>query len=318
MSKFLRSVISLIVALSCTLFSACMDTGEEGSSEKESASESFTFTIFSDVHHADRDYNNFNCTKGMDKLKALIDRTTESEFYVNLGDMVDYLKNGSTLMYDRIAQTLAEKKLNVYNENGEGYTSGNRMIYNVMGNHEAAYITKQSLSQYIPYRQGIGCVYTFEVKGVLFVVIDANFSRYTYTDTPNVLMNTTDFMIPQGQIDWIEEEIAEKYHNRIKSIAWISHVAYKDIDENSRWNLVEVLSSYGLPITVFEGHTHIENKQEIFGDGVDLTIYTLPPVTNDFTIEDASVRDNNYSYYDVTVSDGIIEKVDRKINLSLE
>lgn len=59
-------------------------------------------------------------------------------------------------------------------------------------------------------------------------------------------------------------------------------------------------------------------KDSIYGDGVDLTIYTLPPVTNDFTIEEATQRDNNYSYYNVTVKAGVVEEIDKQVNLSIK
>lgn len=124
----------------------------------------FTVTIFSDVHHGDYNYNDFACTDGLKKLEKILIETPESEFYVNLGDMVDYLKDGKTDFYDEVAAVLRGHNLNLYHPEEKNYAAGGRTIYNLMGNHEAAFIRKAELSDYIPYVEGVGSVYSFPAR----------------------------------------------------------------------------------------------------------------------------------------------------------
>ena len=151
----------------------------------------FTVTIFSDVHHGDYNYNDFACTDGLKKLEKILIETPESEFYVNLGDMADYLKDGKTDFYDEVAAVLRGHNLNLYHPEEKNYAAGGRTIYNLMGNHEAAFIRKAELSDYIPYVEGVGSVYSFRHGGILFLAIDANFDRETGSDEPSVLRTST-------------------------------------------------------------------------------------------------------------------------------
>ena len=272
----------------------------------------FTVTIFSDVHHGDYNYNDFACTDGLKKLEKILIETPESEFYVNLGDMVDYLKDGKTDFYDEVAAVLRGHNLNLYHPEEKNYAAGGRTIYNLMGNHEAAFIRKAELSDYIPYVEGVVSLYSFRHGGILFLAIDANFDRETGSDEPSVLRTSTKFILPEAVLNWAAAETAAKMDDGVKGIVWLSHIAFKDIENESRFRLVFELNKYGVPLTVFEGHTHAEAFDEWYDDDNPdrtlVTIYTLPAVTSGAT----------YKYYNVTFSEGKVKQIDKHLSAAID
>ena len=257
---------------------------------------SFTVTFFSDVHHGDHNYNDFACTDGLKKLRTILKETQHSDFYINLGDICDYLKDGNIDFYHEISDVFSE--FGIANADSAN-ASAQRRVYNCMGNHEAAFIKKERLKQFIPYTEHAGSCFMFSYEGVLFIAIDASFDRKTGSDDPEILRTSTAFTLPESQTKYLLN-MTEKYMNGHKSLVWISHIAFKDIDD-SKWKLVEGLQKYNLPLTIFEGHTHIENyeKQCCKTNQSTIEIYTLPAVTSG----------RGYRYYNVSFSNGMIEAV---------
>lgn len=270
-------------------------------------SKSFTVTFFTDVHHGDHNYNDFLCTEARTKLRAILNETPDTDFYINLGDVVDYLKNGKTTFMDEVMDVFEEFNLPVAKAEGEG-----RRVYNSMGNHEAAFMAKKELEPYIPYVEGVGSVYAFENMGVLFVAVDGNFERESKSDEPSILKTTTKFIIPKNQIDYLKDLVEEKMHSGISTIVWFSHIAFKDLENKSRWELVDIMAAYNKPFYIFEGHTHVQNHQ-VWTDDYDdskiiVEIYTLPAVTSGV----------GYRYYNVTFKDGLLQNIDMHTDGTIE
>ena len=98
----------------------------------------------------------------------------------------------------------------------------------------------------------------------------------------------------------------------VKGIVWLSHIAFKDIENESRFRLVFELNKYGVPLTVFEGHTHAEAFDEWYDDDNPdrtlVTIYTLPAVTSGAT----------YKYYNVTFSEGKVKQIDKHLSAAID
>lgn len=305
MKNWKKAVGIMLAAITlCTAFGAgCAPEAEE---------KTFMVTIFSDVHHGDNNYNDFACTNGLKKLRQILAETPESDFYVNLGDMVDYLKDGKITFYDEVAEVLHENDLNIYHPEGKDYVEGRRTIYNLMGNHETAYVPKSLLKDYIPYVEGVGSVYSFRYGEILFLCIDANFDRATGSDEASVMRPSTKFVIPDAVLEWAKAEAAAKIDDGVKGIVWLSHIAFKDIENTSRFALVNELNRYGLPLTVFEGHTHVESFDQWYDDDdpekILVTIYTLPAVTSGET----------YKYYNVTFAGGTVRQIDKHTDATIE
>ena len=270
-------------------------------SNRESAS--MVVTFMSDLHFDSNDYGDFHCTDAETKLSHIINETQGSRFYVNLGDTVNSLPNGLlNNFYDAIS-AMKSHNLNVYNSEGKGYTEGNRMMYNLIGNHEAAYADKSAFKDGAPYVEGIGSAAVFKQGDLMFVAVDANFTR-DGSDAPEDILPCREFTIPDAQIDWLTAEVASQMDSSVKGIVWISHIALQDIDAESQGKLLGELKAYGLPMSVFEGHTHIEAYREltdaITGE-VYCKVYTLPAVT----------LFDNYPYYNVTFINGEVWYVDK-------
>ena len=264
-------------------------------------SSSLTVTFMSDMHFDEKDYGSFHCTQAEAKLKQIVSETPGSRFYINLGDTVNSLDGKLNNMYDA-ASVMKELGLNVYNTAGTGYTEGNRMMYNLCGNHEAAYYYKSDLKDYIPYVDGVGTVGVFKYEDLMFVMVDALFDS-NGADDPATVFATKFFTIPDVVINWIEAEVESQMDATVKGIVLLNHVALQDIDD-SKYVLLNAIKEYGLPITVFDGHTHEEAYHELTDDvtsEVYCVEYTLPAVT---------VGDS-YPYYNVTFKDGKVLYVEK-------
>ena len=262
-------------------------------------SKRFKITFFTDCHYADRDIWPFNCTQGLEKVKRVIEQTPDSNYYVNLGDFADYLKGGEISIYKSAVDFIKKCGLSTYTP----INLKEKTVFNVLGNHEASNIEKKKLSDFIPYKDGIGSVYSFKIQGVLFVVLDANFNFQTGLDDCKTVKETRKFTFPQSQIEWLKEELKEKVTKEVKSIALISHIAYDFIDEKPREDLIKVALFYNIPVRIFEGHTHIGNFRTVTAHGKQVEIYTLAPITYDFSLNE-EVAAPIYYYYTATFNEG--------------
>ena len=262
-------------------------------------------TFFTDLHYSDEDRDvYFNGTQSLGKLNKIIDATPDSDHYISLGDFVDFLRDESPALYEQGVEFVKTKGLHPYD--GE---IKKKTLFGVVGNHETAFIQKSKLSKFIPYVEGVGSVYSFELGEVLFVAVDASFDRVSGSDAPEIMRKSTDFIFPSTQIKWVSEELKSKVKEGTKSIVWISHVAFKDINEDTRTEMANEFLRYGLPVYIFEGHTHVQNFYEKQTEKGNLKIYNLAPVTFDFTVP-VEERENTYFYYTATFNDGNIEKVE--------
>ena len=260
-------------------------------------------TIMSDLHNDTQNYGGFHCLETKEKFEKIMEETKDSDFYINLGDTVNSCVNNLNNYYEMIS-LMKHYGLNVYNSQGTGYEEGNKMMYNLLGNHEVAYNEKSDFKDYIPYEDGIGSAGVFINSDMLFVSVDALFDRNGFDD-PEHILPCTEFTIPDAEINYLKQQVSNNMNNSIKGIVWISHVALQDIDATSKNKLLSYLKSYELPMTVFEGHTHIENYSTLTDSStgkVYCEVYTLPAV----------VLEDNYKYYNVYFENGKVKFIDKK------
>ena len=137
----------------------------------------------------------------------------------------------------------------------------------------------------------------------MFVAVDANFTR-AGSDAPDDILPCREFTIPDAQINWLKAEVQKQMDSTVTGIVWISHIALQDIDAQSQGKLLGELKGYGLPMTVFEGHTHVEAYTELVDETtgeVYCKVYTMPAVT----------ITNGYPYYTVTFVNGEVWHLDK-------
>lgn len=260
--------------------------------KEEEQNVDYKFTIFSDLHYGYANYNVFACTDGMKKLNAILKDTSSSRFYIELGDFADNLAEKTDRPYSELQEELKKHGIIMYNGSA-ALQSREKYMYGVIGNHEAAYVKKDLLKPYTPVGEQ-GNIYAFVRDNTLFVGYDALFSAETGTDDPAAIIATLRYIIPQSVLQTLKETIAEKFSPQIGAIIGFSHINLKNIEESSVNALLQVFTSFRVPVYIFEGHAHVENVQIFENGGVSAYVFTLPAVTDYDT----------YNYYDVFMKNG--------------
>lgn len=274
---------------------------------------SFTMTVFTDVHNGDFNYNDFDCTNALKKLRKILDETASSDCYASLGDFADYLKYGDITFYRQAVDVCSEYGIQPYHPS---VSSSGKIMYHVLGNHETAYVPKSQLEDYIPYVPGIGSCYVFKREGVLFLVIDANFDPTTRVDMPEIMRTTVRFILPEKQTEYLLSQASAIIDSSIKSIVILSHISCNVIEEASYIKLLSGLKAYGLPIDIFEGHFHTEQDGWVNDQsGAPLAKYhTLPAVTSGKGKFAKPNDKGGYRYYTLTFEDGCLADISKHLS----
>lgn len=263
------------------------------------ANTDFRFCVFSDLHYGYANYNVFSCTDGIKKLNAIIDDTQSCDFYLNLGDFADNLLDGTDRPYVELQKALLSRGITMYNGDNEPIAPL-KPIYSVAGNHEIAYMPKSILNPYMPIVDGIGNVFAFSKNNVAFLGYDAIFSAKTGTDTASDIIQTLQYTIPDKVLEYVQKQLDAVITSKTESIVAFTHVSCKNISESSRSALFSILTSFNIPVVIFEGHAHRENYQVFTNEkGNKVEVYTLPAVTDYQT----------YNYYDVTMRNGKVFRI---------
>ena len=215
------------------------------------------FGLITDVHYADREpakeryYN-----QSLGKLSEFITRMNREkvDFVVELGDFKDQDEvpnEANTLKY------LTDVESVFHQFNGP--------TYHVLGNHDMDGITK---TQFLERVENTGIpkdknYYSFNRKGVHFIVLDGNFTSdgkdYNKDNYRNV-----ESWIPEDQVDWLKEDLKT---NQLPAIVFI-HQLLGDSKgmKKSAQNAPEVrkiLEHSGKVLCVFEGHVNSERHSVI-------------------------------------------------------
>lgn len=256
------------------------------------------FSVFSDLHYGYRNYNVFNCLEGKNKLERILSDTSDSSFILNLGDYADNLESQNINPYIELDEVIKKHSLEHYLGKD---IDGKRMMYSVIGNHEAAYMPKKALKDYTPYTKEGGNSYVFKRDHILFVAYDALFSIHDKKDEPSSIIKTLEYILPKSITDYIDNVISKIDLSDVSMIVGFSHICCKRIEKESFEYFLTMLSKYSNEIYIFEGHAHMENFQLFEGEGATIRVFTLPAVT-DY---------NTYNYYEVFVKDNRIIRINQ-------
>jgi predicted phosphodiesterase len=245
------------------------------------------FGMITDVHYADREpakgrfYN-----QSLDKLNEFIRKMNREkvDFIVELGDFKDQdpvPNEANTLKYLSTVESVFQKF--------------NGPTYHVLGNHDMDGITK---TQFLERVENTGIskdknYYSFNQKGVHFIVLDGNYSLdgkdYNKDNYTNV-----ESWIPTEQVNWLEEDLKA---NKLPAIVFI-HQLLGDSKgmKKSAQNAPEVrriLEQSGNVLCVFEGHVNSERHsviKHIHYYSFISTVFGNGPKNNSYVIVD--VRKN--------------------------
>lgn len=211
------------------------------------------FGVITDLHYADIE------TKGsryyrdsLAKMREAMEHFNNSDldFIIELGDMKDQAPGGnagSTLEYlDAIENEFSKFR---------------GPVYHVLGNHDMDCLSKE---EFLAHAQSHGkakgkAYYAFTVKGMRFIVLDANHNKDM---SPYCRGNFkwTSAWIPEEQKEWLRSELkanAERpvvvfIHQLLDSFSDISRkVCVGNADE-----IRDILEQHGQVLAVFQGHHH--------------------------------------------------------------
>ncbi|MBI9016748.1 MAG: metallophosphoesterase [Phycisphaerae bacterium] len=215
------------------------------------------FGVFTDAHYADVDNRGTrNYRDSLAKISEFVVCMNNSnvDFIIELGDLKDMSDSKDPQEAIKYLQR-AEKQMAEFN--------GPR--YHVLGNHDMDCITKtQFLSNIV--NSGIDAnktYYSFDVKGVHFVVLDANFNSDS-SDYANGNFDWTDANITEKQLSWLENDLGA---DQSKTIVFVHQLLDGSgaVYVNNAAQVRNILEKSGRVIAVFQGHHHAGDYSKING-----------------------------------------------------
>ncbi len=251
------------------------------------------FSIVADVHYADtqtrgtRYYRDSlaklsECVATMNdrKLASLGGEADGVDFLVELGDFKDEDSPGveqKTLSYLKTAEKILRK------------FAGPK--YHVLGNHDMDSISKKQFLSHVentnidPSRS----YYSFDCKGVHFVVLDANF-RSDGTDYDHGNFDWTDANIPNAEMDWLKKDLAVAAEGSIILVHQpLAGTEYEYV--NNARQVREILEESKKVLAVLQGHHHPGDYVEKNG----IFYYTLRGM-----VEGPGAENNSYAIVEVS------------------
>ena len=247
-----------------------------------------SFGIVTDSHYADtamRDNRFYR--ESADKMTECVELMNDKKvnFLVELGDFKDQDSEPSeekTIAYLRSIEKIFQRF--------------NGPAYHVLGNHDVDSISKEEFQENIKNTNIIGssCHYSYDFKGIHFIVLDANF-RTDGTAYDHGNFEWWDTYIPETELNWLAQNLADTV---LPSIVFC-HQQLGGSGGTNVTNAEEVrgiLQDSGKVLAVFDGHEHNGGyklaegihyytlKGMIVGTGPENNSYAIVEVLNDKSI----------------------------------
>ncbi len=273
-----------------TLATGCC-TGRVSAYEK--AGQRVTFGLVTDLHYADLDPNaNRHYRESTEKLaECVTDMNSRSvDFLIELGDFKDQGKTADETL--RNLQAI-EKVFRQF--------KGAR--YHVLGNHDMDRLSKAHVLASIE-NTGIPrerSYYSFDVKGVHFVVLDATF-RTDGTPYDSGNFKWTEAFVPPEELSWLEGDLKK---TRLPTLVFIHQLLDSDQDVYFVRNAAavrRVLEQSGRVRAVFQGHYHEGRytrvkgihyytlKAMVVGSGTENNAYAVVEVAADGSLKVTGIK----------------------------
>ncbi|MDR1120943.1 MAG: metallophosphoesterase [Dysgonamonadaceae bacterium] len=206
------------------------------------------FGLVTDLHYARKEKAGNRCyTHSIDKLREAMKVFNEQkpDFIIELGDFKD---QGA----DR-EQTLA-----FLDEIETEYRMFRHPVYHVFGNHDMDNISK---SDFLEHTANEGEAkgrnyYSFSVKGVKFIVLDANYNE-DGSDYDSGNFDWKKAFIPKPQLDWLSREVETRrpvvvFLHQLLDLTQKKHGTCV----GNAGGVIEILEKSGKVLAVFQGHHH--------------------------------------------------------------
>jgi len=240
------------------------------------------FGIVTDPHYADLDHRgNRYYRESAAKMTECVTLMNEKkvDFLIELGDFKDQAQpptENSTLAYLRTIERVFQK-----------FNGGN---YHVLGNHDVDSISKGQFLA-IAANTNIPCeshYYSFDLKGVHFVVLDANY-RADGLDYDSGNFTWTDANLPKAELAWLQRDLA----STSKPVIAFVHQQLDGKGSHYVKNAAAVrliLQKHQRVLAVFQGHNHAGHYSHIEG----IHYYTLKAM-----VEGPGEKNNSYAIVEI-------------------
>ncbi len=272
---------SILAGFSASSLSGCSHLDRSGTKAH--------FGIVTDSHYADTDARDGRYySESTGKMAECVELMNEQkvDFLIELGDFKD---QDDPAVEERTISHLRAIE-NVFRR-----FRGSR--YHVLGNHDMDSISKKQFLKDITNTniQVESAYYSFESRGIHFVVLDANYlADGTAYDHGN--FKWTDTHVPNVQLDWLRRDLAAA---SLPVIIFVHQLLdgegnlYVDNAEDIR----NILHASGKIIAVFQGHKHVGDYNIIEG----IHYYTLKAM-----VDGSGAENNSYATVEVLHDNGII------------
>ncbi|GAB6908985.1 hypothetical protein JCM12296A_48260 [Desulfosarcina cetonica] len=210
------------------------------------------FGIITDIHYTNKaDSTSRKYSAGLAKTEYFVDvmNRENADFVIELGDFVD---------------TLADDKDPIVNlsEIESVFTRFEGPQYHVLGNHDFDNMSRADL---LPRLENTGIptgktYYSFDSNDIHCIVLDADYTvaePHLPFDYPNTFWNWKDAWIPQEELDWLENDLAD---SNLPTIVFTHQLMHRDTTEDHTIKnadaVMALFEADGQVLAVFSGHDH--------------------------------------------------------------
>ena len=215
------------------------------------------FGLVTDCHYSDRaSHGTRHYNESITKMTECVElmNTQNVDFVVFCGDMID---KGEPDTVENVLANLQAIEAT--------YAGFNGPRYHVLGNHDMDSLSKAQFLGSVD-RSGIASdlgYYSFDSKGVHFVVLDACFtSEGAAYDSSN--FHWTDANVPQQQLDWLEADLAANSKPVIVFIHQLLDGSGHHYVNNAP-AVRQILEGNPQVLGVFQGHQHAGQYNHLGG-----------------------------------------------------
>ncbi len=251
--------------------------------------EKLTFGIVTDAHYADTDpKGSRHYRESLVKMTEFVNLMNDKkvDFIIELGDFKDQGK-----------PVLEESTLKYLDAIEKVYGQFNGPRYHVLGNHDVDSISKE---QFFARVENTGIAkessyYSFDLKGIHFVVLDANYVA-DGSDYDHGNFDWTDANIPPKQLNWFKKDLASSTRPVIIFVHQQLDVTGSTGVKNGP-EVRQVLQDSKRVLAVFQGHHHPGHYSYIEG----IHYYTLKAM-----VEEGGVKNSSYAIVEVYNDNSIV------------
>jgi predicted MPP superfamily phosphohydrolase len=247
------------------------------------------FGIVTDSHYADTDARDGRCYReSTGKMAECVELMNEQkvDFLIELGDFKD--QDEPAVEERTISHLRAIEKV---------FRQFQGPKYHVLGNHDVDSISKEQFLENITnanIRAG-SAYYSFDSRGIHFVVLDANYRKDGTTyDRGN--FTWTDTHIPDIQLEWLRQELTA---TSLPVIIFVHQLldGEGNLYVDNAGDIRNVLKASGKVLAVFQGHKHDGDCNNIEG----IHFYTLKAM-----VVGSGAENNSYATVEVLGDNDII------------